>query len=103
MKIILHLKKQIEEEFEDAEKYICCATRYRSDYPELANTYHKLSTEECSHASELYAQMVELMEHFKKTKSPPEALIEMWDDFKEDYIHETARIKMMQDIYKMNK
>ncbi len=103
MKIILHLRKQIEEEFGDAEKYIGCATRYRSDYSELADTYYKLSTEECGHASELYAQMVKLIEDFKKTKSPPEALVEMWDDFKEDYIHETARIKMMQDIYKMNK
>ena len=39
MKTILCIKKQIEEEFEDAEKYICCATHYRADYPELADKF----------------------------------------------------------------
>lgn len=55
MKTILCIKKQVEEEFKDAENYICCATHYKADYPELADTYQKLSAEEYGHASELYA------------------------------------------------
>lgn len=39
MKTILCIKKQVEEEFKDAENYICCATHYKADYPELADTY----------------------------------------------------------------
>lgn len=41
--------------------------------------------------------------YYKKTKSPSECMLEMWNEFKEDYIQEAAHIKMMQDIYKMTK
>lgn len=103
MKTILCIKKQVEEEFKDAENYICCATHYKADYPELADTYQKLSAEEYGHASELYARMSGIIEDYKKTKSPSECMLEMWNEFKEDYIQEAAHIKMMQDIYKMTK
>ena len=82
---------------------ICCATHYKADYPELADTYQKLSAEEYGHASELYARMVGIIEDYKKTKSPSECMLEMWNEFKEDYIQEAAHVKMMQDIYKMTK
>lgn len=47
--------------------------------------------------------MVGIIEDYKKTKSPSECMLEMWNEFKEDYIQEAAHIKMMQDIYKMTK
>lgn len=103
MKMILCIKKQIEEEFKDAENYICCATHYKAKYPELADIYQKLSAEEYVHANELYTSMVGIIENYKKTKEPPECMIEIWNEFKEDYIHEAAHIKMMQDIYKVTK
>lgn len=49
------------------------------------------------------ARMVGIIEDYKKTKSPSECMLEMWNEFKEDYIQEAAHIKMMQDIYKMTK
>ena len=48
-------------------------------------------------------RMVGIIEDYKKTKSPSECMLEMWNEFKEDYIQEAAHIKMMQDIYKMTK
>ena len=51
----------IEEELKDAEKYIRCANDHKEDYPELADTFYKLSVEEIGHADMLHKQVVNLI------------------------------------------
>ena len=43
MKIIETLSNQIEEELEDAEKYIRCALEKKEQDPALADTYYRLA------------------------------------------------------------
>ena len=50
MQIISDLSDMIEEEVSDADKYIKCAISKKEEYPELANTFYKLSVEELGHA-----------------------------------------------------
>ena len=61
MVLISKLSDMIEEELDDAEKYIRCAMTYKDERPSLSATFYKLSTEEIGHANTLHEQVVALI------------------------------------------
>lgn len=102
MRIIKKITEQISEELCDAEKYIKCAMNQKSDFPQLADVYYKLSNEELGHANALHDQAVRLIDEWKKKmeKEPPDYMKEMWNEEHDEFIEEMAEIKVMIDMYK---
>ena len=66
MKLIEKLCDMISEELDDAEKYARCALKHREDYPELAQTFYKLSNEEMDHMNALHKMVVSIIEDYRK-------------------------------------
>lgn len=100
MEIIKQIVEKIDDELEDAEKYINCAYKEKSKYPTLADTYYKLSLEEMNHMNMLHTQVVNIINEYKKTKEVPPAMQVLYD-----YLHEretkwATKIKFKQENYK---
>lgn len=101
MKLISNLSDMIEEELEDAEKYIRCAIDKKETYPELAATFHKLSVEEIGHADMLHKQVVSLIEEYRKEHGdPPEKMLGIYEYLYKKQIEKANEIKVLQALFK---
>ena len=65
MKIIKCLSNQIEDELDDAEKYIELAMRWKDEQPETADLFYQLSLEEMGHMERLHKEVVRLIEEYR--------------------------------------
>lgn len=100
MEIIRRISEKIDSELEDAEKYIKCAYKVEEDYPELADTYYKLSLEEMNHVALLHEQVVRIINDYKREHEVPEAMQVLYDYLHQRQIKWAAKIKAKQDEYK---
>ncbi len=100
MEIIKSLVEKIDDELEDAEKYIKCAIKVKATYPQLADAYYKLSMEEMGHVTILHDQVVKIINEYKKTKEVPPAMQTLYDYLHARQIKWAAKIKGKQDSYK---
>lgn len=101
MRIIKDLSEMIEEEISDAEKYARYALRHKEDRPALAETFYKLANEEIGHANLLHAQVVAIIEEYRKTNGePPEAMKILYSILHERYIMNAATVKGIIGMYK---
>ena len=101
MELISKLSDMIEEELNDAEKYIKYAFNYKEERKELADTFYTLSTEEIKHVNMLHTQVVTIIEEYKKTHGdPPEKMQGIYDYLHKKHIRKAADIKAMQTVYK---
>ena len=100
MEIIKSIVSKIDDELEDAEKYIKCAYKVKGTYPQLADTYYKLSLEEMKHMTMLHDQVVSIINEYKKTKEVPPAMQVLYDYVHEREIKWAAKIKAKQDGFK---
>lgn len=100
MEIIKQLVSKIDDELEDAEKYIKCAYKVKESYPLLAETYYKLSLEEMKHMTMLHDQVVNIINEYKKTKEVPPAMQVLYDYVHEREIKWASKIKAKQDSFK---
>ena len=73
MKIIEKLCEYIEEEINDAAKYIKHALKIRDEYPDAAEMMNLLSAEEMKHMQMLHNQVVKIIENYKKMVGEPPA------------------------------
>ena len=103
MQIIEKLSNMIEEEMEDAEKYIDCAFSNKEAHPSLAAAFYKLSTEEMEHAGILHDQVVALISEYRKEHGePPEKMQWIYDYLHKKHIEKANAIKLKQNLYKTN-
>ena len=100
MEIIRKISEKIDSELEDAEKYIKCAYKVEEDYPELADTYYKLSLEEMNHVALLHEQVVRIINDYKREHEVPEAMQVLYDYLHQRQIKWAAKIKAKQEEYK---
>lgn len=100
MEIIKQIAAKIDDELEDAEKYIKCAYKVKSKYPVLADTYYKLSLEEMNHMNMLHTQVVSIINEYKKTNEVPAAMQVLYDYVHEREIKWAQKIKQKQEGYK---
>ena len=101
MKIIQELSDMIEEEIKDAEKYARCALAKKDLHPELANVFYKLANEEMDHMTLLHAQVVSIIEDYrKKSGDPPEAMLMLYEILHKKHIEHAASVKAMISLYK---
>ena len=93
MKLIQRLSDMIEEEIEDAWKYARCYQSYRESDAELAKTFSMLSNAELTHVDMLHAQVVRLIEDYRrKNGEPPENMKAIYN-----YLHE-RHIEKVNDV-----
>ena len=101
MKIIEKLSDMIEEEINDAEKYIRCAMDNKEKRPALAETFYKLSEEEMKHMSMLHDQVVAIIAEYRKTSGdPPEAMMTVYDILHKKHIEHAGMVKAYQLMFK---
>ena len=101
MQLIQKLSDMIEEEMEDAEKYIRCAMKHKEERPILAEAFYTLSTEEMKHMSILHDQVAKIIDEYRKINGdPPEKMMAIYDYLHKKHIEKAAEIKNMQMIYK---
>lgn len=102
MKIIKCLSELIEEELNDAEKYIDLAMQWRNEEPDTADLFYTLSTEEMGHMEKLHDEVSELIEEYRKEHGePPKDMMVLYDYLHEKHIAKATQIRVKQGIYKI--
>lgn len=101
MQLISKLSDMIEEELNDAEKYIRCALDKKESYPGLASAFYKISLEEMGHVNILHEQVIALIAEYRKEHGdPPERMQGIYDYLHKKHIDHANEIKVLQAIFK---
>lgn len=101
MEIISRICDMIEEETADVEKYARCATTVKAEYPELAETFYRLSEEEHTHANMLHDQVTRIIERYRAEHGePPEKMLFIYDYLHKKQIEAMARALEYQRLYR---
>ena len=101
MKIIKCLSQLIEEEMEDANKYIDLAVKWKQEEPDTADLFYNLSLEEMGHMEKLHEEVTELIEEYRKENGePPKDMMILYDYLHEMHIKTATQIKVKQGMYK---
>ena len=101
MKIIKCLSQQIEDEMEDADKYIGLAMRWKTDEPDTADLFYELSLEEMGHMEKLHNEVVELINAYRNEHGePPKEMMILYEYLHEMHIKTATQIKVKQGMYK---
>lgn len=101
MQLIANLSDMIEEELEDAEKYIRCAMKHKDDHPALAVTFAKISAEEMGHVALLHDQVVAIIAEYRKEHGdPPERMQGIYEYLHKKHIEKANSIKVLQGLFK---
>lgn len=99
MKEIKKISEQIDEELQDAEKYLKCAEKYKAGNPVLAEVYYNLSLEEMKHVTMLHEAGVRLINEYSATNPIPEGMQAIYDYLHERHIKWASKIKSRQEAY----
>lgn len=100
MEIIKQISEKIDEELHDAKKYIKCAYKVDEEYPQLADTYYKLSLEEMKHVTMLHESVVAIIEEYKRSNSVPPGMQTLYDYLHDRQIKLATKIKAKQEQFK---
>lgn len=101
MKIIQKLSDKISCEISHAEEYAKCALEEKDAHPQLAETYYRIANEKINHMGLLHAQVVALIDEYKKQHGePPEAMKMLYDILHRKHIEHAAAVKGMLALYK---
>lgn len=101
MKIVKKIVDQINDELEGAEEYIKCATKYKTDYPTIANMYYEMSITEMTHVDKLHSSVVSLINEMKaRGVEIDEKMMAIYDYEHNKAMEEATEIRVMQEMYK---
>ena len=100
MKTIQFLTEKIDDELEDAEKYVKCALRTKAENPSLSELYYKLSLEEMKHVTMLHEEVVKIINDYKREHAVPEGMQILYDYLHARQIKWASKIKSKQESYK---
>ena len=101
MKVIQELCDMIDDEINDAKRYITCALKKKDEYPHLADTFCRLSEEEMKHMGMLHTEVVSIIESYRKEKGePPSDMMAVYDYLHQKSIDKAAEVKALQTMYK---
>ena len=100
MKIIKELSHMIEEELDDAEKYIKAAIRVKEDDPELGKLFFDLAREEMGHMERLHNYVVKWIRIYRESNGePPVGMMEFYNYLHEAHTERATRIQLYINRY----
>ena len=101
IKIIQEVTDLIHEEIHDAKRYAKLAIKVKGEFPALAQVFYNLSTQEEGHQAALHAEVVKLIEQYRRTKGePPASMLAVYDYLHKQAIEKLADVRRYQEIYK---
>lgn len=101
MKIIEKLSDMMEEEMNDADKYIECAMKWKQDDMMLSKMYADLSADELKHAMMLHDNATRLITEFKqKGETVPPEMQAVYDYLHERHMEKYNSVKVKHAVYK---
>ena len=102
MNIIKCLSEQIEDELDDAAKYVDLAMKWRKEYPETAELFYTLSTEEMGHMERLHNAVEGIIENYRQTNGePPKDMMVLYEYLHNKHIEKATNIRVKQGMFKM--
>lgn len=101
MQVIKELEELIEDEIHDVKKYAKMAAECKKEYPALAQVLYTISTQEDGHQAAIHAEVVKIIEAYKKANGePPAAMLAVYDYMHKRSIDKLAEARRYQEIYK---
>ena len=100
MEIIKKISQKIDSELEDAQHYIKAAYKVEDEYPQLADTYYKLSLAEMEHVTMLHDCVTNIINEYKREHEVPEGMKVLYDYLHDRQIKWAAKIKSRQEQFK---
>lgn len=101
MKAIETLSDNIEEELEDACKYIDLALDVKDTDQTSAEMYYQLSIEEMGHMEKLHKRVVDIIAEYRKAHGdPPPEMQWRYDYLHKKHMEKATKIKVKQGLYK---
>lgn len=101
MQLIKELEELIEDEICDIKKYAKMAAEHKKEHPALAQVLYTISTQEDGHQAAIHAEVVKIIEAYKKANSePPAAMLAVYDYLHKRSIDKLAEARRYQEIYK---
>lgn len=99
MVVIERLSELIDEELEDAEKYIKCAIKHDLD-AELSDIFLNLSKQEMHHVEMLHRQVIRLINEYKaEGKKVPEDMLRVYEYLHSKHIEKADAVKSLIETY----
>jgi ferritin len=101
MKIIEQLCDYIDEEINDAKKYAVKALEVKAEFPQLAETFCRLSQEEMGHMQALHNEVEKIiLEYRKEHGDPPAEMKAVYDYLHQKSIDKAKEVKVYQQMYR---
>lgn len=101
MKLIKELEEMIEDEICDVKKYARMASELKAEHPSLAQTLYTISTQEDAHQAMLHAEVVKIIENYRKTHGdPPASMAAVYDYLHKRHIEKLAEARRYQEMYR---
>lgn len=101
MRMIERLEDLIEEEIHDVKKYAKMAVEVKKENPGLAQVLYNISVQEEGHQAALHAEVVKMIETYRKEHgSPPAAMMAVYDHVHKKHVERMAEARRYQEMYK---
>ena len=87
----------------ESEKYAKKALEYKDSNRKLADVFSTLSSEEMKHMSMLHAEVVKIIDDYRKANGdPPPGMQMVYDILHEKHIEDAKAVKILQNMYLEN-
>ena len=101
MDVIRKLEEAISDEIHDVKKYAKMASEIKVMNPGLAQVLYNISAQEDSHQAMIHAEVVKIIENYRKTKGePPKEMLAVYDFLHKQHIEKLQEARRYQEIYK---
>ena len=101
MKIIKMLCERIDEEISDARFYAKKALKFKSTYPEVAETFYNLAGQEMEHMKKLHNQVTKIIEAYRESHGdPPVEMQAVYDVLHKRAINNAVTVNSLLQLYK---
>lgn len=101
MEEIKLLVERIEDELDDACAYAKLALEYKTDDPDLATLFYRLSGEEMTHMELLHKQAVRLIDECKREKGEaPAAMTAVYNFMHDRFTDRAEKVERLQGMFK---
>ena len=101
MKMIEKMSNMMEEEMQDAEKYIKCALKLKEDDVVLAKMFSDLSLDELKHAMTLHDNATRVIADYRsKGNEVPADMQAVYNYLHDKHLEKFNEIKLMQAMFR---